>query len=638
MKNTSLILASVLALAGFDAPAAAAEAQALPAGQPPDTQHRDLSPTALAISSAGDTLYVACATASRVLIVAPETGLIIHSVPVAASPLGLVLSPDGKTLYVTCAAPESRVCVIDTTTLEVRQSLAAGHTAMAPVLSRDGGTLYLCHRFNNEVAFLDLASGSIRCRVAVPREPVAAALTLDGKFLLVANHLHSGRSDTDDVASSVTVIDTISGTVAQELSLPNGSGLLRDVRVSPDGRYACVTHLVSRFHLPTTQIERAWINSNALTLIDLAGMKVINTVLLDNVDQGAANPWAVAWSADSARICVTHAGTHELSVIDLPALLAKLDKLAKLAAAGSGAEPDYISASRTPADVPNDLAFLLQARKRIKLSEADRGPRAVVLHSRTAYLANYFSDTLTRIDLDAPTPRAQSLPLRCRTEMSLERRGEFLFNDATICFQGWQSCASCHSSDARVDGLNWDNLNDGIGNPKNVKSLLLSHQTPPAMSIGVRETAEQAVRAGIRHSLFTVRPEEEAAAIDAYLKSLTPIPSPHLVAGKLSPAAERGKLLFFDERVGCAHCHTPPLYTNLRSYDVGTAGKHDRPTDRFDTPTLIELWRTAPYLHDGRAATVKETLIHRSGQDKRGHVSHLTAEQVDDLVAYLLSL
>lgn len=638
MKNTSLILASVLALAGFDASAAAAEAQALPAGQPPDTQHLDLSPTALAISSAGDTLYVACATASRVLIVAPETGLIIHSVPVAASPLGLVLSPDDKTLYVTCAAPESRVCVIDTTTLEVRQSLAAGHTAMAPVLSPDGATLYLCHRFNNEVAFLDLASGSIRCRVAVPREPVAAALTIDGKFLLVANHLHAGRSDTDYVASSVTVIDTTSATVAQELSLPNGSGLLRDVRVSPDGRYACVTHLVSRFHLPTTQIERAWINSNALTLIDLAGMKVINTVLLDNVDQGAANPWAAAWSADSARICVTHAGTHELSVIDLPALLAKLDKLARLAAAGSGAEPDYISASRTPADVPNDLAFLLHVRKRIKLSEADRGPRAVVLHNRTAYLANYFSDTLTRIDLDAPTPRAQSLPLRCRTEMSLERRGEFLFNDATICFQGWQSCASCHSSDARVDGLNWDNLNDGIGNPKNVKSLLLAHQTPPAMSIGVRETAEQAVRAGIRHSLFTVRPEEEAAAIDAYLKSLSPIPSPYLVAGKLSPAAERGKLLFFDGRVGCAHCHTPPLYTNLRSYDVGTAGKHDRPTDRFDTPTLIELWRTAPYLHDGRAATVKETLIHRSGQDKRGHVSHLTAEQVDDLVAYLLSL
>ena len=35
------------------------------------------------------------------------------------------------------------------------------------------------------------------------------------------------------------------------------------------------------------------------------------------------------------------------------------------------------------------------------------------------------------------------------------------------------------------------------------------------------------------------------------------------------------------------------------------AGTYDR-NDRFDTPTLIEVWRTAPYLHDGRYATIKE--------------------------------
>src|SRR5947207_1530246 len=73
------------------------------------------------------------------------------------------------------------------------------------------------------------------------------------------------------------------------------------------------------------------------------------------------------------------------------------------------------------------------------------------------------------------------------------RRGELLFNDATICFQGWQSCSSCHSSDARVDGLNWDNLNDGIGNPKNSKSLLNAFLTPPSMWLGVRSNAHVAV-------------------------------------------------------------------------------------------------------------------------------------------------
>ena len=126
-----------------------------------------------------------------------------------------------------------------------------------------------------------------------------------------------------------------------------------------------------------------------------------------------------------------------------------------------------------------------------------------------------------------------------------------LFHDAEICFQHWQSCATCHP-DARVDGLNWDLMNDGMGNPKNTRSMLLVHQGGPAMSLGVRASAEEAVRAGFRRSLFAVRPEEDAAAVDAYLKSLQPVPSPHLVDGHLSPAAERGKKIFFDPKVGCA--------------------------------------------------------------------------------------
>ena len=83
-----------------------------------------------------------------------------------------------------------------------------------------------------------------------------------------------------------------------------------------------------------------------------------------------------------------------------------------------------------------------------------------------------------------------------------------------ICFQGWESCASCHPGGGRVDGLNWDLPNDGIGNPKNTKSLLLAHSTPPAMTLGVRSNAEAAVRAGIRHILFTVQPEEIPTAIE----------------------------------------------------------------------------------------------------------------------------
>ena len=189
-----------------------------------------------------------------------------------------------------------------------------------------------------------------------------------------------------------------------------------------------------------------------------------------------------------------------------------------------------------------------------------------------------------------------------------------------------------------MDGLNWDLLNDGIGNPKNNKSLLLVFQTPPAMSIGVRESAEAAVRAGIRHILFTSQPPEVAEALDAYLQSLKPVPSPHRVKGLLSAAAQRGEKVFRSKETGCAECHPGPLFTDLKSYDVGTLGRFDKPTDRFDTPTLIELWRTAPYLHDGSAATLRDVLTTANPGDRHGRTSRLTADQLGDLAAYLLSL
>ena len=187
-----------------------------------------------------------------------------------------------------------------------------------------------------------------------------------------------------------------------------------------------------------------------------------------------------------------------------------------------------------------------------------------------------------------------------------------------------------------MDGGNWDLLNDGIGNPKNTKSMLLSHQTPPAMSLGVRETAEHAVRSGLRNILFAVRPESEARAIDAYLKSMRPYPSPHLLNGGLSPAAQRGQILFTS--VGCAQCHPAPLYTDKKRHAVGTANAHDRPGALFDTPTLVEAWRTAPYLHDGSAATIRDVLATKNPQDQHGRTSQLTPEQLADLVAYVLSL
>jgi YVTN family beta-propeller protein len=572
--------------------------------------------------------------------------------------------------------------------------VSTGHTAMAPVVSPDGRTLYVCNRFDNAVSFIDLVSLRETHRVSVVREPVAAAVSPDGARLVVVNHLQAGRADVERVAVALSVIDTVDARLLTNVVLANGASLARGVAISPDGHWACVTHILARFQSPARQVERGWMNANALSFIDLVELRLVDTVLLDDKERGAANPWAVLWSSDGRQIFVTHAGTHEVSVIDAPGLLARLvgkgsteregkadprrDRPASIEyssrtrlSAAASVDTDAAGDSSVAGGPTYDHSFLDGLRRRIKLP--GRGPRALALVGQKLVTADYSSDTLSVIDLSEPELAVSvirlspaGIPGKPGNELqvgsgaqksgptpgnaaksagedvghpgqSLAREGEVWFNDATWCFQGWQSCASCHSSDGRVDGLNWDLLNDGVGNPKNSKSLLLAFQTPPAMNQGVRARPEQAVRAGFRHVLFSRPPEAVSLAVDEFLKSLTPVPSPYVVGGRLSDTAIRGQKLFLDERVGCARCHPPGLYTDLKRHEVGTRARFDT-VGAFDTPTLVECWRTAPYLHDGSAATMKNVLTERSRHDRHGHTSHLTTGELDDLAAFVLSL
>jgi cytochrome c peroxidase len=157
------------------------------------------------------------------------------------------------------------------------------------------------------------------------------------------------------------------------------------------------------------------------------------------------------------------------------------------------------------------------------------------------------------------------------------------------------------------------------------------------MSHGIRANAETAVRSGLRFILFARQPEEDAVALDEYLKSLEPVPSPALVDGKLAPAARRGREIFLSAKTGCAACHPAPLFTDLKFHDVGTRAKTDTAPD-FDTPTLVEMWRSAPYLHDGSAANLRDVLTTFNRGDKHGRTSQLSEREIQDLAEYLRSI
>lgn len=598
-----------------------ARAAAPPGGPAGDKAPKYLSPTAMVAGRAGKTIYIAQATAGQIAVYDIAAGKVTATVAIGRPVSGVALSPKGARLYVTAGGAEGRLCVVDVKSGKVTARIPVGHTPMSPVVSRDGKTVYVCNRFNNAVGVVDVASGRRRATIPVLRQPVSADLSKDGSVLIVANHLPAGTSHAEHVAAEVSIVDTAAGKIASTIKLPNGSTSLRAVRVSPDGKYAALSHTPARPRMPMTDLDRGWKNTNALSIIDVPGRKLINTVLTDDVDLGAANSWALAWSADSKTLCITHAGTHEMSVIDVPLLLAKL---AKAAAAGWADE------------VKNNLAFLIGCRRRLKLN--GNGPRCMTLVGTRAFVGEYFTDSLSVLDISPEVhPNVKSIALGPENELTEARRGEMLFNDAQICFQRWESCASCHP-DGRIDGHNWDLLGDGIGNPKNTKSLLWAHKTPPSFLTAHRKDARVAVRAQIRFVLFSVQPEANALAIDEYLKSLKPVPSPFLVNGKLGAAARRGEKLF--KTAGCASCHSGEILTDLKRHDVGTAiGRQVGRKTMFDTPSLVEAWRTAPYLYDGHARTILDVLSKKyNPKDRHGKTSNLTRQQLADLAEYVLSL
>ena len=494
--------------------------------------------------------------------------------------------------------------------LKIESRIPVGHGASDVVVSPDGKMAYVSNQFSDDVSVVDLSAKKEIDRISVLRQPMVLEIGQDGKHLFVANLLTSKRADVDTVAAEVSIIDIEKGKVVKNIPLANGSNALRGICLSTDGKFVFISHNLGRFQVPTTQLEQGWMNTSALSVIDAKSLDYIATVLLDDPESGAAGSWGIDCTPE--HILVAHSGTHDFSVIDYPKFVEKLLKTEN---------KDMLS---------YDLLFLSGIRERIQVT--GNGPRIIKGVGENVYVANYFSDQIDIVDLNKPViSEYKSIELNKDLYADSVRLGEIYFNDAAYCFQGWQSCNGCHPNHARTDGLNWDLLNDGMGNPKNCKSMLLSHVTPPAMISGIRPTAEIAVRAGFRHIQFAQVDESRARAVDQYLMSLKPVPSPKLVDGELSPLAKKGKEVF--ERMNCVMCHPAPYYTDMKIHELGEVGQFDK-QNKWDTPTLVEVWRTGPYLHDGRSATMKEVF----SVEKHGIWGDITNEELEALAEYVLSL
>ncbi len=583
-------------------------------------EQRYLSPSDIAISRDGTLLYLACETddSVQVLDVAKETIAARFNVKGVRQ---IVLSADNDRIYAACGGFDGKIHEVDAKTGELLRSLSVGHTPMNPILSPDGKTVFFCNRFSRkdqpDVYSLDIESWKIAASTKAIREPVTMNLSKDGNYLWVVNHLPLMPANLEKVFTSLNIYRSSDLEPVATLDMPSGSFAIRGSAISNNGKYLFVTHTIGRFTVPTTHLDRGWINTSAVSIFDMAEQKYINSVLLDDIMRGAANPWGIAVTNDDKWLCVNASGTHEIICIDIKEMFKR------------------ISNADDPKEIVNDLSFLYGAKTRIKLE--GQGARSIAVKNDYIYIPMYFSDCVNMLEIwDDGPGAAVALPMQENIAPGLVRQGEMAFNDATFCYQDWQSCASCHP-DSRSDGTNWDLLNDGIGNPKQSRSLLYTHRTSPVMITGARASAEIAVSKGFSHIQFHQATPQHEAAVNEYLKSLEPIPSPYLdINGNLTGSALRGKEIFFG-KANCAKCHVPPYYGDRSKHVLGLGSDNDRDRE-FATPILIECWRTAPYMYDGRAESIEDVITNDNKNNKHGNTKNLTDQEIKDLAEYILSL
>lgn len=557
-----------------------------------------LGPVDMAYLPGQEKIFIAEYYGKRIEVFDIGKKAVVKTLPLSDHPNNVFISRDQETLFISQGMSDGILLVYDLVKGKKKKEIRAGHSPT--VISESKEHIILCNRFPGEINFLDKEKFQVRKTVKVGREPIAMDIVPNKNKLFVAHHLPEMASTADHVAAKISVINLSNFEVINSILLPNGSSSVKDITIGPEDKYLFVTHILARYQLPPTQLERGWMNTNAFSIIDVDMMKCRQTILLDDIDHGAANPWDLDFSSDGQKIFVSQAGTHEISIIDWGKMKDSLGQ-----SLNSGI--DYATSE--------NLGFIYPYRVRLALR--GNGPRAILSDGEYLFAANYFSDNLSIINLE--NFMEQNIQLG-ESNLSNEHLGEMYFHDASLCFQSWQSCVSCHP-DARVDGLNWDLLNDGIGNPKNAKSLLLSHKTPPVMSLGVRSHAKLAVRSGFKYIQFAAVPDTYSSLVDVYLDGLEPVISPHLISAK---ERQKGEALY--QSLKCNECHPAPLYTDLNSYPLG-----EDKNLQWDTPTLVELWRTGPYWHDGRYASLEELFE----MEMHGLQESLSPKNLKALIAYL---
>jgi YVTN family beta-propeller protein len=572
---------------------------------------------------------------TRLLVANPDNGTVtlvdttthqaLNEIKVGEKPEGVTWIGAGPLAAVTIYR-EDKVVLVDTQLGRVVDQLAVACEPYGIVANRDGSRLWVTHEYPGSVTEIDVNQRKILSETKVGEFVRGLALSPDEKRLYVTEFYTA-------ILRAVDLQPDGRHVVSDSWKGHSTDNLCRHVVVHPRRPKAYLSHIRSKTHL-------AQGNGSIfphLSVCDLVPPSQGNrrTSLAMDTYNGVhvvTNPWEAALSPDGKRIYTIYAGTNDMNV-------------------SAVCDDDYNEIERIGGHL-----------------RTGQNPRAVRVSpdGQTVYLYNALDFNVTVHD--AETMRRQATVKVCDPPKSPAWvRGKVLFNTALapMTSRSWIACASCHP-DGHSDGRVWQNPE---GLRKTTAFFGMAHTHPLHWSADRDEVQdfEYTIRGPLmqgrgllrgrikpREGYHKTELEEPLAgrsgdldALAIYCNSFDFRLSPHIpVPGRLSAAAERGKQLFFSNGVGCAGCHSGPYFTDstlqkpFKLHDVGTGNQDpsERMGPQYDTPTLLGVYRTKPYLHHGKAWTLKDVLTTWNKDDRHGKTSHLKSAEITDLVEFLKSL
>lgn len=584
-----------------------------------------------------------------VSVIDAQTLMRIREMPVGKQPRALALAPDGS-VWVTNQMSDE-IVVLDGASGDVQTRIPLAYASQPHSLAfSPSGLVYVSLFATGKLVEIDPATRAQRRELAIGPTPAGVAVAADGRifvtrFISPANQGEVWVVSPDSLTVSRTIPLAFDQTVDTQSSGRGVPNYVSSMVISPDGTQGWVTAKKDNVARGKQRDGQAMTFDNFVrTAVCAIDLRTETEMLEKRQDiDNRSTPNAVAFSP----------------VGDYGYVLVQPDNWIGITDAYTGGN---LSGIKQVGAAPDGLVLLPDGR----LFVSSYLSREVIVYD--------LSQSIASIDHTAPEALAKIRTVDVEPLPANVLLGKQIFHNASdtrMGHAGYWACSSCHLG-GMSDGRVWDFSDRGEG-LRNTKSLLGVRGTGQGRvhwtgNMDEIQDFDRDIRDSFGGSGFMAAPDydvrkdatgtydpfsaaaagvsPELDALSAYFTTFDQVPrSPFRNPdGSFTQDARSGREVFV--RAGCPACHLGADFTDSTMdspmHDVGTilatsGGRLGAPLTGFDTPTLKGVWQSAPYLHDGRAATLLEIFTTYT-KDNMGTVSNLTDVELGQLVRYLQEL